>query len=129
MKTIIAIFASLAILTNAFAVFAVELPANYQTRGELDGPYACDRGKTTAKQYINEDEDWGVLEVYTESGDTFIHSNVGGKETFVIKNASGIKDMSHPEWDDALFKAAPMVFHILHETSPSDCVPTPAQTN
>lgn len=129
MKATLAILASLAVLTNAFAVFAVELPANYQTRGELDGPYACDKGKTTAKQYINEDEDWGVLEVYTESGDTFINSSVGGNQIFAIKNASGTKVVSHPEWDDALFKAAPMAFHAVHKTSPSDCVPAPAKTN
>ncbi|MBI2639629.1 MAG: hypothetical protein HYW90_01935 [Candidatus Sungbacteria bacterium] len=129
MKGIFTLLAILTVLMTPIAAFALELPANYQTKSELDGPYACDKGKTTVKQYINDDEEWGVLEVYTESGDTFINFGTAKGQTFAIKNASETKDVSHKEWDEALLKSAPVVFHTLHGTGRPDCVPAPAKTN
>lgn len=138
MKRIFKLLVILTVLALPLTAFAATLPVDYEKKGELDGQYACDKGKTTVKQYLH--DEWAVLEVYAESGDVLLVLGSADGLTFFVKRASGavddmgiLSEITQEEWNQALVKASPAIFNILYGTGPSDCEaaspPAPAPTN
>lgn len=116
MKRILAVFATLLIPA---AVAAATLPDNYRTKGQLDGPYICDNGKTTVKHYLH--EDWDVIDIFTASGDLYVNmESADGLFLFVERPGTKMTEITHDEFDSALQEKAPAVFGVLHG-DPSDC--------